>query len=207
MQDNSRNHVLCVDDSWDTCEILSASMPQMRFTFGRSYAAGLTFAKRGFFDLYLLDNWLPDGSGLDLCREIRDIDANAPVVFLSAAAYTHDHEAGMAAGATAYLDKPVDPFRLERILTGLIRQSEARSLDAKSAEIAAILEELAELLSDLDARIKENAYATTRALDHLLRARAYAAFIDRGGGRSHFERFWPGVLSDLTEVQRARMRE
>ena len=84
MHDNSRNHVLCVDDSWDTCEILSASMPQMRFTFGRSYAAGLTFVKRGFFDLYLLDNWLPDGSGLELCREIRKIDSNTPVVFLSA---------------------------------------------------------------------------------------------------------------------------
>jgi len=206
MQNNPRSHILYVDDDWDTCELLSATLPQMRFTFARTFAEGINFVQRGLFDLYLLDNWLPDGSGIELCREIRRIDGNTPVVFLSAAAYGRDHDEAQSAGATVYLDKPTDLFRLESILTGLIRQSEARSLDAKMAEIMALRDELKERMANVDARMKENAVVMLRAIDHLLRARAYAAFIESGGVRSHFERLWPGVLSDFAKDHRVASR-
>jgi len=206
MQNNPRSHILYIDDDWDTCELVSATLPQMRFTFARTFVEGLNFVKRGLFDLYVLDNWLPDGSGIELCREIRRIEANTPVVFLSAAAYSRDHEEAMTAGATAYLDKPADIFRLESILTSLIRQSEARSLDARMAEIIALRDELKERIATVDARMKENAVITLQAIDHLLRARAYAAFIESGGARSHFERLWPGVLSDFAKNEQFARR-
>jgi len=201
MQHNHRNRILCVDDNEDTCEILAVAVPEVEFTIAHTFARGLYFIKRGVFDLYLLDNWLPDGSGIELCRLIRRNDANTPVVFLSAAAYGRDHEEAIAAGATAYIDKPVDIFRLETTVTDLIRQAEASSLDARMAEITAARAAIKAHLAEIDARMKENAEIAIRAMDHLLRAGAYATFIDRGGVRAQFERLWPGVLSELVEDQ------
>ena len=64
------------------------------------------------FDLYLLDNWLPGGTGIDLCREIRERDATTPIIFYSGAAYESDQQEAREAGAQAYLIKPGDISRL-----------------------------------------------------------------------------------------------
>src|SRR5215471_10317322 len=200
MQQNRSNHVLCVEDSRDTCQLLEVALPQLRFTFASTFGSGLEFAKRGVFDLYLLDNWLPGGTGIELCRAIRNIDLNAPIVFLSAACYPADHQAASSAGATAYIDKPLDLFTLESTLIGLIRRAERSSLDAKMAEVAALRDEIKQQLGNLDARMKTNAQMTLTALDHLFRARAYATFIHCGGIRAHFEQLWPEVLDSLVSI-------
>jgi DNA-binding response OmpR family regulator len=74
----------------------------------------LRIARQGGFDLYILDNWLPDNSGVELCRAIREFDAHTPILFYSAAAYAKDIQEGLRAGAQAYLVKPIIPeeFRL-----------------------------------------------------------------------------------------------
>ena len=66
-----------------TREILHHIFPDLAFT--GSCAQAITLARRGIFDLYLLDTCLPDASGIDLCRNIRLLDANTPVILLSAA--------------------------------------------------------------------------------------------------------------------------
>jgi DNA-binding response OmpR family regulator len=60
------------------------------------------------FDLYLLDHWLPGGSGLELCRQIRAFDQHTPIVFFTGAARESERQAALAAGAQAYLVKPGD---------------------------------------------------------------------------------------------------
>lgn len=60
------------------------------------------------FDLYLLDNWLPGGSGVELCRKIRQTDQSTPIVFYSGAALESERAEALAAGAQAYLVKPGD---------------------------------------------------------------------------------------------------
>lgn len=56
-------------------------------------------------DLILLDIGLPDGDGLDFCREIRK-DYNMPVLFLTANDMEYDEVAGLDAGADDYITKP-----------------------------------------------------------------------------------------------------
>jgi OmpR-family two-component system manganese-sensing response regulator len=58
------------------------------------------------FRLYVLDGQLPGVSGLSLCQEIRAADKSTPVVIFSANARESDREAGMRAGADAYIFKP-----------------------------------------------------------------------------------------------------
>ena len=74
----------------------------------------------GGFDLYLLDNWLPGGSGVELCRAIRARGDTSPVVFYSGAAYDSDRAEAIGAGAQAYLVKPGDAGLLVETVKSLL---------------------------------------------------------------------------------------
>jgi two-component system, OmpR family, response regulator len=66
----------------------------------------LALAREGHFDLFILDAKLEAGSGLDLCRALRALRPEVPVIFYSGAAFDSDREAALAAGACAYVTKP-----------------------------------------------------------------------------------------------------
>jgi CheY-like chemotaxis protein len=66
----------------------------------------LGLAKEQQFDVYLLDNFMPELPGIDLCEQIRQFDPHTPVVFFSGAAYRADKDNAIAAGAQAYITKP-----------------------------------------------------------------------------------------------------
>lgn len=103
--------VLCVDDDEDTCTMLCDLLGLIDCevtTAGTAAEALELIARRGRFDLYLLDNWLPGGSGVELCREIRLTDPSTPIVFYSGAGLDAEREEALAAGAQAYLVKPGD---------------------------------------------------------------------------------------------------
>lgn len=67
-------------------------------------------------DLALVDVYLPDGSGIDLIRELR-----SDSIILSAATETDTIRAAMAAGALSYLVKPFAPTELAARLAGYAR--------------------------------------------------------------------------------------
>jgi DNA-binding response OmpR family regulator len=58
------------------------------------------------FDLYMLDGWLPEIDGFELCRRMRAFDPHIPILFFSGAAYEADKKKGIEAGADDYVVKP-----------------------------------------------------------------------------------------------------
>ena len=71
-------------------------------------AEALELFKRNFeFDLIILDVMLPNVSGVDLCRLIRQT-SQVPILFLSAKGTTADRIEGLKAGGNDYLPKPFD---------------------------------------------------------------------------------------------------
>ncbi len=72
------------------------------------------------FDLYLLDIRLPDGSGLDICREIRKRHT-APVVFLTANDTESDMLRGFAVGCDDYIAKPFSLAVLTKKVAAVLR--------------------------------------------------------------------------------------
>jgi len=70
----------------------------------------VTAAREQPFDLIIMDVNMPVMDGLTATRLIREGGANAetPIVVLSASARSEDHQAGLDAGADAYLNKPID---------------------------------------------------------------------------------------------------
>jgi DNA-binding response OmpR family regulator len=69
-------------------------------------AQALSLMQAERFDLYLLDAFLPDVDGFELCRQMRAFDPNTPILFFTGAAYESDKNRGIAAGANAYVIKP-----------------------------------------------------------------------------------------------------
>ena len=114
--------VLYIEDHEDTRELVTLVLEQRRYEVvtGATIQSGITLAASGRFDLYLLDSWLPDGSGLDLCRRIREFDKATPILFYSAAAYEIDRDKALKCGAQGYLIKPSHPSELCNLVTTLI---------------------------------------------------------------------------------------
>lgn len=66
------------------------------------------------YNLFIFDVMLPDGSGLDLCTEIRKADTNTPILFLTACDDEIQIVRGLDAGADDYVTKP---FKLQELLS------------------------------------------------------------------------------------------
>ena len=73
----------------------------------------IRYFKEQHFDLVLLDIMLPEISGLDLCEQIRLINLDVPIIFLTAKDQTVDKIKGLKKGADDYITKP---FSLEELL-------------------------------------------------------------------------------------------
>jgi len=77
-------------------------------------------------DLIVLDVMLPDGSGLDLCRDLRARRSNVPIILLTALKEDVDRIIGLEIGADDYLGKPFNPRELiARVRAVLRRRGEA----------------------------------------------------------------------------------
>src|SRR5215831_15072033 len=71
-------------------------------------AAGVAAFTEARPDVVILDVRLPDGSGLDVFRELRAIDATVPVIFITASGSSDLAIEAMKRGAFDYLVKPLD---------------------------------------------------------------------------------------------------
>jgi DNA-binding response OmpR family regulator len=114
--------ILCVEDDPDTCEMVTLSLSPLGYEVipAHTIAAALRRAAAGDLRAYLIDGWLPDGAGIELCRKLREFDPHTPIIFYSGEAFPREIEEAMQAGTQAYLVKPVDPEELERTLAALL---------------------------------------------------------------------------------------
>ena len=103
-----RPRVLYVDDDEDSREMLRMLLESCSIetkAVGTAEEA-LSAIQAEYFDLYLLDGWLPDLDGFELCRKMRSYDSNTPILFFSGAGCEADKKMGREAGANAYVIKP-----------------------------------------------------------------------------------------------------
>jgi len=75
------------------------------------------------FDLMILDIMLPGRSGLDLCRDIRGVGLETPILMLTACRETEVKVAGFKAGADDYVTKPFDMLELNARVEALLRRT------------------------------------------------------------------------------------
>jgi DNA-binding response OmpR family regulator len=69
-------------------------------------AEALRLMENEKFSLYVIDGQMPNVGGFTFCEEIRRVDKVTPIVFFTGKGFEADREAGMLAGANAYIVKP-----------------------------------------------------------------------------------------------------
>ena len=124
-----KSRILHVDDDPDIRLLISASLQDFGYvvaTAGTNSEA-LELASQFKFDLAILDVRLPDGSGIELCQKINQLQPHAPVVYYSAYASDEEQEAALSVCGDAYLKKPVSAAVLQQTLSELL---EARVTEA-----------------------------------------------------------------------------
>jgi DNA-binding response OmpR family regulator len=130
----STGHILYVEDDADTRELVTYVLAQGHYkvTLAVNADDALMLARTKNFDLYVIDNWMYGGSGVDLCKKLREFDAWTPILFYSGAAFERDKQEAFAAGAQGYLVKPTGPDELiaevSRIVSAASRTKMAGSL-------------------------------------------------------------------------------
>ena len=112
--------VLCVEDDRDTCEVLRFVMTDYNFSTVHSVEDALDLVGNEKIDLWVLDNWLPDGSGIEICELIRNSGDASPIIFTSAVGQRQDIERALEAGATHYIVKPYEPEFLLKTVKDLL---------------------------------------------------------------------------------------
>ena len=89
-----------------------------------SVTEALKLAQSFRFNLCILDVRLPDGTGVELCQQLRTLQPNVPIVYYSAYAETDEQQRALAVCGDAYLKKPASMAELERTITGLLHKNE-----------------------------------------------------------------------------------
>lgn len=119
-------NVLVVDDDPELCELVERALRRDGHV---ASSAGSLDASRDALarhrpDLIVLDLGLPDGSGLELCRELRRVGDPIPVLILTASARVLSRVEGLDAGADDYLVKPFAVAELRARVRALARRRE-----------------------------------------------------------------------------------
>lgn len=93
---------------------------------------GLALLNDGQYDLVLLDVLLPGMSGEELCRHLRAIRNDVPILMLSALGSTDNRVTGLRSGADDYLAKPFDFDELVARIEALHRRRSGRGMEGEA---------------------------------------------------------------------------
>ena len=102
--------ILIVDDSEDHFELMKFVFADLRceVVSAKSVSEAEVLVNNESFSVVLMDISLHDGSGIDLCRKLRESNPLLPIIFNSGYSQQRIIDEAIDAGANAYLLKPTD---------------------------------------------------------------------------------------------------
>ena len=120
-------HILFADDEPDIREMVQVLLQAAGFRVSTTdtTSSALKLAATQRFDVLVLDYWMPELTGLELCRRIRTFDQSTPILICSGAVSEADKTAAIQAGAQGYLVKPINSSNLIRAIRTCIETSES----------------------------------------------------------------------------------
>ena len=109
MKNNNKKILLVEDDlNFGTLLYDFLSLHSYNIVLAKNGITGLEKFKKSNFDLCILDVMMPLKDGFTLAKEIREIDKDVPLFFLTAKTLKEDVLRGYKIGADDYLTKPFD---------------------------------------------------------------------------------------------------
>ena len=116
-------------------------------------------------DLVVLDIMLPDGDGVELCRELKE-QYHTPILFLSALGESRDVVEGLRAGGDDYLAKPYDLEVLAARIDARLRQERAKSRYVSYGNLRLDTLSCCGYLGDTDLLLTQKEFAVLLLLVH-----------------------------------------
>ena len=136
--------VLIVDDSPEVMAIARARVASdgLDVTCAENAGDGLEAARREQPDLILLDVDMPDMSGFEVCKVLKEDPelCMIPVIFLTGSGRTEDKIRGLDLGAVDYITKPFDAFELLARVRAALRTKHLQDLLTRYARIDPLTE-------------------------------------------------------------------
>ena len=119
--------ILVIEDEQRVAEMIKKGLEEQGFRISLAYDGemGKKLALSQSFDLIIMDIILPKINGLDLCKQIRSVLPDCPIIMLTALGTTDDKVEGFDAGANDYLVKPFDFRELHARIRALIKRNQA----------------------------------------------------------------------------------
>ncbi|MCW3160965.1 response regulator transcription factor [Chryseobacterium oryctis] len=116
--------ILIVEDEPEIREVVKHFLEEEHFIveYAEDYQSGLDKVISYDYDCILLDVMLPDGNGIDLLREIKNMQKKDPVIILSAKDSVDDKVNGLEIGADDYLAKPFHLAELMARIKSVLRR-------------------------------------------------------------------------------------
>ena len=114
--------ILLVEDDPGLGFVIQDTLREKGYTvhLSRDGKEGLMQFNKGNYDLCLLDVMMPKKDGFELARDIRKIDSEVPIIFLTAKSMVEDKVEGLKTGADDYITKPFSNeellLRIEAVL-------------------------------------------------------------------------------------------
>lgn len=141
--------VLIIDDEESLQELLTHALERDGYTVivAGTATAGLAAFTRDSPDAILLDVMLPDGSGHDVCKEIR-ATSTVPIIMLTALDDEVDKVVGLELGADDYITKPFGMRELRSRVRAVLRRAAMTMLSEDEAPVVEERLELAGVVMD-----------------------------------------------------------
>ncbi|KII00520.1 alkaline phosphatase [Streptomonospora alba] len=121
----TRSHVLVIDDEPNIRDLVQAALRFHGFSVDTAETGGecLAKAREQRPDLVVLDVLLPDISGFEVCRQLRDSGDEVPVIYLTARDTPSDTVTGLSLGGDDYVTKPFSVEALVARVHALLRRA------------------------------------------------------------------------------------
>ncbi|MEA9414844.1 response regulator transcription factor [Flavobacterium sp. PL02] len=118
-------NILVIEDNQRVAELILRGLEEHGFipTIAYDGRSGKKLALSNQYDLIITDIILPKLDGLDLCKEIRLVKPDLPIIMLTALGTTDDKVEGFDAGADDYLTKPFEMRELLVRIRALLKRS------------------------------------------------------------------------------------
>ena len=128
----NNTRILVVEDDVNLGQILQEYLKLKGFitTLSTDGEAGLTAFYEGLYDLCLLDLMMPKKDGFSLAKDIRAVNADIPIIFLTAKTMKEDVLKGFQIGGDDYVTKPFSMEELLLRIHAILRRTRSK----KSAE-------------------------------------------------------------------------